>query len=224
MANNKNKKQKKSVDKIEFGADGAVDVAVDGAVAKKGISIKAFVALILSIVLAIGVITVGIVLLAGGGQKVSDGLLYKVVDGGYSIVGIGECEDENLVIPAYFRGGYVVAIDDNAFANCTQIKSVTFAKDCKVSSIGSKAFYNCTSLESVKISSKITIVGEEAFLNCYSLSTVTFEDTTGWGYNFPATVRQEVSANFFDNDVIVEWLTKTEIDDVESALKLYKQD
>ena len=190
---------------------------------KKPLSLKEFIAIIVASVILLSALTVGIVFAVRGSKKASDGLLYRVVDGGYAVVGIGKCEDEDLVIPTYFKGEYVVAIDDSAFYGCTTIKTVSFARNSKVKSIGEYAFAHCSSLTSVTIDKSVESVGERAFLNCKALKSITFEDSEGWGYYFPANNYQETTADFFENDALVEWLTKTELsNDEECGLKLYK--
>ena len=190
---------------------------------KKPISLKSFIAIIVASVIVLSALTVGIVFALRGGKQASDGLLYTKVDGGYAIVGIGECDDEDLVIPTYFKGEYVVAINKNAFYGCETIKTVTFAKNSKVTSIGEKAFAHCISLTSVTIDTAVKTVGDRAFLGCTSLTSITFEDATGWNYDYPANISHETNADFFATETIIEWLTKTELSDGEECgHKLYK--
>ncbi len=49
-------------------------------------------------------------------------------------------------------GNGVAKIEERAFANCKNLKSVTIGKG--VTSIGEKAFYNCTNLSSVYCKAK----------------------------------------------------------------------
>ena len=241
MANKKKNKQKQ----IKKTPDKLVQeevVETSSAVAtKKPMSLSGFIAIILSAVLFISAITVGIIFAIRSGNKASDGLLYTVSGEGYSIVGIGDCDDENLIIPTSFKGKYVVGIEDNAFLGVDSIKTVTFAKGCKVSKIGDKAFANCvnltsvtisdkvvsigknafngcTSLKSLTIGDKVNSIGERAFYRCTSLEDVTFKNTEGWGYNYPTYTL--VSSNFFNQDKIIEWFNSDEDD---CSIRLYKQ-
>ncbi len=87
-------------------------------------------------------------------------------------------------------------ISDYAFADCTQLKSVTFMSDsiavgysafanCKnlesldfscVIDIYDEAFTNCTKLTSADLSN-VSYIGDSAFENCTKLSSVTFGDS-----------------------------------------------
>ncbi len=62
----------------------------------------------------------------------------------YTVMGIGICEDTEIVIPDTYKG-------------------------LPVTSIGRRAFYNCTSITSIKIPNSITVIGDSAFTNCSSL-------------------------------------------------------
>ena len=93
----------------------------------------------------------------------------------YIINGIGNCTDENLVIPTECNGKPVKVISQAAFDGCTSFKSVEIPS-C-VTTIGGWAFANCTSLESVILNEGVTTVGERAFSNCTALINVTIPDT-----------------------------------------------
>ena len=79
----------------------------------------------------------------------SDKLEYAVNEDGltYSVSGIGACTDTNIVVPSVIGGKLVTRITDGAFANCTDIKSITLSSN--IVSIGADAFSGCTSLESI---------------------------------------------------------------------------
>lgn len=61
----------------------------------------------------------------------------------------------------------VVAISNNAFKNCTQLRSVYIPST--VNKIGQYAFAGCTSLISVNVPAAVTIINKRAFNNCTSL-------------------------------------------------------
>ena len=72
------------------------------------------------------------------------------------------------------------AVENEAFANCVNLKSVTFEGSSAY--IGSDAFLNCTSLEKLtfkKPNASIKYIGENAFKNCFALETVTLPSKTG---------------------------------------------
>ena len=61
-------------------------------------------------------------------------------------------------------------IGDNAFVNCTALRSVTLSKN--TTSIGSSAFSGCTSLESVDFSTALKTIGSYAFSGCAALTEI----------------------------------------------------
>jgi hypothetical protein len=65
----------------------------------------------------------------------------------------------------------VVTLGENAFADCTKLKTVTIPN--RVASIGSAAFYGCASLTTLALGSGVTSIGDDAFYGCSSLVTVT---------------------------------------------------
>ena len=110
----------------------------------------------------------------------SDRLNYTTYENeGYAIVaGIGNCTDENIVIPPLYDGLPVTSIDENAFDGCSTITSVNIPNS--VTSIGWYAFRNCTSLTSVTIGNGVTSIGDYAFDNCTSLKSVYITDIEAW--------------------------------------------
>ena len=86
--------------------------------------------------------------------------------------------DDNGILTKYSGSEATVAIPDGvtgigeeAFWNCTRLKSVTIP--ASVTSIGESAFWECTSLENVEIPASVTSIGESAFRECTSLENVT---------------------------------------------------
>ena len=69
-------------------------------------------------------------------------------------------KSSEIVIPSEIDGKAVVAIGDNAFENCTSIKSVVIPDSVK--QIGYSAFLGCSSLKSVTIPESVTDIGEYA--------------------------------------------------------------
>ena len=82
----------------------------------------------------------------------------------------------------------VGTIGDSAFAECPNLKNVTFEKGSKLKIIAgggtntydsdksTGCFYNCTSLKSINIPASVQIIEHAAFYGCSSLETVTFEE------------------------------------------------
>ena len=79
----------------------------------------------------------------------SDKLEYVMNSDGitYSVSGIGECTDTAIVVPSVVGSKLITGIEDGAFKDCADIKSITLSSN--ITSIGADAFSGCTSLESV---------------------------------------------------------------------------
>ena len=116
-------------------------------------------------------------------------------DGTYSVSGIGDCTDKNIVIPTAtpegqpvtgiwrnaFSGNKTITsvkipagiqfVEKWAFRNCTSLSSVQI--DGGLSLLGENAFQGCTALTSIKIPSGIQVIPNNAFLNCSKLADVT---------------------------------------------------
>ena len=76
-----------------------------------------------------------------------------------------------VTIPATIDGMPVVSIGDFAFAEDTNVTSVTMGSN--VISIGNEAFSECTSLTGVTIGSGVGMIGEYAFSYCPKLLSIT---------------------------------------------------
>lgn len=120
----------------------------------------------------------------------SQGLDYgQRVDGAYcKVLGIGSCQDVDLVIPKMYNGMPVELIGDGAFSQCTLIKSIVIPEG--VIAIGHQAFWNCSALESIIIPHSVWRIDGIAFTGCTSLSSIYYDGTmeewdaigrnTGW--------------------------------------------
>ena len=79
-----------------------------------------------------------------------------------------------LIIPnivEYNGVHYVVkAIENNAFSNCMNLKSVTISDSITI--IGNEAFKGCSNLREVKIGTKLQKIGVSAFLSCRKLQKI----------------------------------------------------
>lgn len=102
----------------------------------------------------------------------SEGLLYMSAGNGTCFVDLGDCTDENIVIPAYSSSGEkVTQIKAYAFAGSHNIKSIRIPETVTV--IGEGAFQNCINLESVNLPKSITTIYSYTFDGCEKLKEVT---------------------------------------------------
>ena len=92
----------------------------------------------------------------------------------YIVVGIGTCEDTELIIPSMHEGLPVTKIGTSAFYNCDSLTSVTIPEG--VTFIDGGAFSMCRSLTSVTIPEGVTSIGDNAFCMCDSLTSVTIPE------------------------------------------------
>ena len=79
--------------------------------------------------------------------------------------------DTDIILPSEIEGRKVASIWRNAFADCTELTSITIPDS--VTSIQSSAFENCTGLTSVNMPNSVTYIARTAFYNCTSLKSVT---------------------------------------------------
>jgi hypothetical protein len=100
-----------------------------------------------------------------------------------------------LIIPnivEYNGVHYVVkAIENNAFSNCMNLKSVTISDSITI--IGNEAFKGCSNLREVKIGTKLQKIGVSAFLSCRKLQKI----------NLPNSII-EISKHAFSNCISLE--------------------
>ena len=99
------------------------------------------------------------------------GLQFYPQDDGTYIVSCGDAKYlSNIVIPATYKGSAVVGIDNSAFSNCTNLKSIVIPDS--VTSIGNEAFYDCDGRTGVVIPNSVTSIGNEAFYDCDGLTSI----------------------------------------------------
>ena len=130
-----------------------------------------------------------------GEDQPSEGLLYMSGGNGTCTVDIGDCTDENIVIPSYspigdkvvqvkayaFSGqsdvisvkipDTVTIVGEGAFQDCFNLESVTLPK--KITAIHSYTFRGCENLKEITIPSGVTYIGIEAFADCVSCESIT---------------------------------------------------
>ena len=68
----------------------------------------------------------------------------------------------------------ITNIENNAFLNCTSLKSVTFQSTSTVTNLGENTFQNCSSLTSISIPSSITNIGTNCFKGCSQITDIVF--------------------------------------------------
>ena len=100
----------------------------------------------------------------------SEGLVYSLNGGAYTVGGIGSCTDTDVIIPSSFEGIPVTSIGGNAFYNCSTITSVVIPES--VTYIGYSSFSNCTNLTSINIPDGVTIIDMSTFNNCVKLTSI----------------------------------------------------
>lgn len=113
-----------------------------------------------------------------------DGLWYKIANGKVVIIDFDPRISGEFVIPDTIEGHPVIAIDEEAFARCSLLKSVTIPNS--VVSIGDCAFLECQALTTVLIPDGVKEIGWATFQSCSSLTTVTIPDSVTYidGYAF----------------------------------------
>ena len=122
----------------------------------------------------------------------TSGLAYKVDGNGKTctITGIGICTDKDIYIGDYIDGYEITAIGDDAFADCTNLTSVTIGDS--VTAIGKYAFCNCTNLTSVTIGDSVNSIGEFVFGHCSNLTSITVDKNNA--------AYQSISGNLYSKD------------------------
>lgn len=133
---------------------------------------KKIISIVLSAIIMLSVLTV----LSGCGEKGSEGLEYRSNgDGTCAVIGMGTCQDENLIIPKKSPAGdTVTSIGDEAFHD-KKIRSVKMADS--VTEIGVEAFSHCQRLETVDFSSSLRVIKNKAFYYCDTIEELTFPES-----------------------------------------------
>lgn len=108
--------------------------------------------------------------------KTKDGLCYGIdTDAKYATLSKYEGAATKVVIPksVVYKGvAYdVTSLDDNCFADCSSLISVSIPSS--VTSLGIGCFMWCSSLTSITIPSSVTSLGAGCFWDCSSLTSVT---------------------------------------------------
>ena len=118
---------------------------------------------------------------------------------GYTVVGIGYCNDTDLVIPATYRELPVTAIGSKAFESVRSFKSVsipasvttigeyafascgvtsvTFATNSQLTTVDRYAFFSSSSLQSIALPDGVTTIGVAAFNGCNNITSISIPDS-----------------------------------------------
>ena len=105
-------------------------------------------------------------------KKASKGMTYTRRGAGVCSLRSAEgCRDTDVIIPeqVLFKGR-VIEIENYAFRNNTQIKSVIIPEG--IVSIGDYAFENCKNLELVVLPQSLKSIGRGAFMHCEKLKSI----------------------------------------------------
>ena len=156
---------------------------------------------IISIVLSIIVLTMTLVSCEMFDLEKIERFLYAEIDGGIVITGMtlnNRYSSLDVVeIPEDYFGIPVVEIADNAFLNCTMLKSITIPNSVK--KIGKNAFDGCSQLEDVVISSGVEEIGEGAFANCISLKNIKVDENNNHYKSFDGNLFTK------DGEILIEY-------------------
>ena len=99
---------------------------------------------------------------------------YKVLDNGTVEISRYTGNATVVNIPSRINDRRVTSIGNQAFYNCSSLKSITIPDS--VTSIGDWTFHYCTSLTSITIPDSVTSIGDDAFHDCSSLKSITIPD------------------------------------------------
>lgn len=123
-------------------------------------------------------------------EDIQDTLFLDIINN--EIIGIGSCEDSEIVIPSTFNGNTIskigdsafkyqtitgvilndsiTIIEDNAFIKCLSLSNIYLGKNLE--KIGEKAFFNCKSLTNIVLPDSLNELGEQAFGFCFNLESI----------------------------------------------------
>lgn len=102
------------------------------------------------------------------------GYEYTVINGEVTVIGFTG-EPEYIGIPEFIEGCPVTEVRDNAFYNCTSLRSISLPDT--IIKIGHHSFYGCYSLESIVLPAELEELGMGCFCGCTELKEVKLPDT-----------------------------------------------
>lgn len=101
----------------------------------------------------------------------SKGLEYEIKNGYAWIISMGNCSDENLIIPTETYDGYkIIGIEEGAFHNNKKLITVVIPKTVEI--IKGAAFSKCSNLKSVKLHYGLKEIRGFVFEGCCSLTSI----------------------------------------------------
>lgn len=117
---------------------------------------------------------------ACGKEKTSEGLEFVLNTEGdyYTVIGIGSCTDEKLVIPQTHLGKPVKEIGEGAFEGNTVLSKVILPDS--ITFVGSSAFAECEGLESVTLSKNLSGIESYLFCDCPALREILLPEGIGY--------------------------------------------
>ena len=95
---------------------------------------------------------------------------YTVTDGEATIIDVDTSISGDIVIPSTLGGYPVVAIGDEAFAECIYLTGVTIPEG--VTTVGYFSFSNCIYVTQVSLPESLTSIGELSFNACLTLKNI----------------------------------------------------
>ena len=121
--------------------------------------------LVLLLVLTIAIMC----FVACGGDENPQELDFFPLDGGTYGVKCGSAGYlSDIVVPSTYKGKAVTKILDEAFTDCSSLRSITIPDN--VTSIGNKAFYDCASFQKITIPDSVISMGINPFFGCTALT------------------------------------------------------
>ena len=99
-----------------------------------------------------------------------------------TITGIGTCTDTVIEINKTIHGYTVTAIDDMAFANCSNLTEIILPTTLKT--IGERAFYGCKGLTEIIIPESVNKIGTQIFFKADNLTTVYYNGSYSPGNQY----------------------------------------
>lgn len=107
------------------------------------------------------------------GSITDDDLGLRFIDGqngNYIVSGLSYDSKEEIVIPSEYNGKPVTKIDNAAFLNKEELRSITIPEGIEM--IGESAFKGCISLRDLTIPNSVKNIGSQAFFGCRSISRI----------------------------------------------------
>lgn len=112
-----------------------------------------------------------------GAVRATQGLSYRgnLIEGNYSVIGIGTTLDTNIVIARYYNSRDIVAVAPSAFEAVPGLESVTM--QVYIKRIGDGAFKNCPDLKYITFYSDIDYLGSGIIEGCTSFESIRYYGT-----------------------------------------------